>query len=229
MRASAFCLAFLLFVASVAHGICPYPTPKVCAKYFESDAVFLGEVLKREYVSGPDRGNVADWIQYTIRVKEVYRGHADAVEKVLTGNDSASWYGEPGMTHVLFVADGKTSSTCGPLDEAGYVPEILRQIRALQNAADATIEGEVFSRSGGWGGSSGTPAPGIRLAVQRGTEEFDSVTDQDGRFSFLLPPGTYTLIGRELDPSDYSRQNVQHIKLEPGQCVQFQLLTKSKE
>jgi hypothetical protein len=226
MRALGLCLVLVLLVASLAHAICPYPTPKVCSRYFESEVVFFGEVLKMEYVSDPALENDADWIQYTIKVKEVYRGHANTIEKVLTGNDSARWYGEVGKSYVLFVSGGKTSSTCGPLDEPGDVQEIVNQIHALQKASSATIEGEVFSRSGGWGGSSGIPARGIHLKVRRGTEEFDSVTDQNGRFSFTLSPGTYTLIGEDLTPSDYSNQNLQHISLEPGECAQFQLLTR---
>ncbi len=226
MRTSLFGLIALIVVTTTAHAICPYPTPKVCAKYFESDAVFLGEVMKQEYISDPALENDDDWIQYTIKVKEVYRGSARATEKVLTGNDSARWYGEVGKTYVLFISGGKTSSTCGPLDEPDHVTEIVRQIHALKNASRATIEGEVFSRSGSWGGKSGTPAAGIHLKARDGSNEFEAVTDQDGRFSFLLSPGAYTLIADELDPSDYSHRNLQHIRLEPGQCAQFQLLTR---
>jgi hypothetical protein len=225
--ASVFSVA-LSFVTTMAYGICPYPTPKFCARYFESDAVFVGEVSDKEYVDDPDLENDTDWIRYTVKVKEVYRGHANTVEKVLTGNDSGRWYGEVGTTYVFFVNGGKTSHTCGPLDKPEYAQEIVRQIDALKNASSATIEGEVLSRSGPWGGPNGIPVRGIRLKVRGGGKEYDSVTDQNGQFSFLLPPGVYTLIAEGLDPSDYNyrHQDLQYIILERGQCAQFQLLQR---
>lgn len=217
--------AFIVSVTT-AYAICPYPTPKVCAKYFESDTVFLGEILKKEYISDPHLDNDNDWIQYTIKVKEVYLGSARSIEKVITGNDSSRWYGDVSKTYVLFISEGKTSSTCGPLDESDNVEDIISQIHALKNASKVTIEGEVFSRSGNWGGKIGTPAPGMHIHVL-GNREYETVTTQDGKFSFLLSPGTYTLSADEqIDPSDYSHRNMQKMELVPGQCAQFQLLTR---
>jgi hypothetical protein len=221
---SGFFLLALSLIATMVHAICPFPTPKVCASYFESDVVFVGKVLSKEYVSVPDLDNDTDWIQYTIKVEDVYRGHANAIENVRTPNTSIRWLGEEGKIYVFFLKGGKTYSTCGPLDKSEYVQEVARQIDALQNASTATIEGQVFSRSGPWGGGNGVSVEGVPLKVLGGSKEFLSITDKDGRFSILLPPGNYTLIAPGMELSDYSHGNLEKINLERGQCAQFELV-----
>ena len=208
-------------MAADAHAFCPMPTPKVCAEYYESDTVFLGEVTDKGYVSeGPE----FDWIRYTINVKDVYRGHPKTIEHVLTENASNRWNAVVGKTYLVFSRDGQTGSTCGPLDDPEYVLQAIQQIRALKDASQATIEGEVLRR--GPNGSLGDAAEGVRLRVTGIGAEFEAITDQRGQFRVALPPGHYRLVTDYLRPTIYSSRNLDDIKLENGQCAQFQLIAK---
>jgi hypothetical protein len=224
MRIFSLSLMAFLLTTTMAHAICPQPTPKICATFFESDTVFVGKVSKQEYVSDPKLENDSDWIRYTVKVTDIYRGHAKSVEQVLTGNDSGRWSGDVGKTYVFFLSDGKTGSTCGPLDKPEYVQQIARDIEAIRNASSSTIEGQVFSRSGPRGGGNGIPVAGAQLKAIGSGKEYVTVTDKEGKFRISLPPEKYKLNAPAMNPSDYSHGDVQEINLEKGQCAQFELL-----
>ncbi len=217
-------LLAIIINANMALALCPSPTPKICSAYFESDAVFTGKILSQKYVSDPAQDNDYDWIEYSVQVMKEFRGHTSSTSDVRTANASARWIGDVGKTYVFFLNKGKTYSTCGALDEPQYVHDVVREIDTLKRSSTSTIEGQVFSRSGPWGGGNGIPVAGAQLKAIGGGKEYVAATDKEGKFSISVPPGKYKLTASGMKPSDYSRQNIQEIKLEKGQCAQFELL-----
>jgi hypothetical protein len=217
-------LVSIILGSKMAHALCSYPTPKICSAYFKSDVIFTGKVLSQKYVSDPAQENDNDWIEYRVQVINEHRGHASSITIVRTANASARWVGDVGKTYVFFLNRGEAYSTCGPLDEPEYVHNVVREIDTLKRASSSTIEGQVFSRSGPWGGGNGIPVVGAKLKAIGGGNEYVAVTDKEGKFSISVPPEKYKLNTSGMNPSDYSRQNVQEIKLEKGQCAQFELL-----
>ena len=214
--------AIAAFVATAAHAICPHPTPKVCAKFFESDVVFLGKVTALDSVV--DVGGDVNWLRYTTQVKEVYRGQPKKLEHVRTENASARWNAEVGKTYLVFASRGEVGATCGPLDEPEYAQEAIRQIHAFRNVSHATIEGEVLRQ--GATGALEQAVEGIRVKVSGTGGEYESVTDRNGLFTFTLRPGHYRIDSKDLHPTDYSRQDLDDINLVKGQCAQYELTTK---
>jgi len=190
--------------------------------FFESDAVFLGKVTAKNSIVQPN-GDV-DRLRYTIDVKEVYRGHPKRVEHVTTENASARWIADVGRTYLVFAWRGDVGATCGPLDQPEYAREAIRQIHALRNASHATIEGEVLHQ--GANGAIENALEGIRVKVFGPSGEYESVTDHKGQFSFTLSPGHYRIDARDLQPTAYSRQELDDIDLVKGQCAQYELTAK---
>ena len=224
MNTIKYVLLIALLFYSTAHAICPYPTPELCSEYFENDAVFTGRILNREYVSDPKIDNDNDWIQYTSKVIKIYRGNVNSTTTFRTYNGSARWDGDVGKTYVIFLRGTHASATCGPLDDPEYVNRIDKEISVLKKASSSTIQGEVVSKSGPWGGSNGIPVKGEELKVLGKNREFFAITDKDGKFTFNLPPGKYRLSAPGMKPSDYSHTNLNEINLQKGQCAQFQLI-----
>ena len=226
MRITGYVVIAVLFVTSTAHAVCPYPTPKICSEYFENDVVFVGKILEAKYVSDPKQDNDSDWIQYTAEVIRVYRGHVDSITAFRTYNGSARWIGIVGKTYVVFLRGGETGATCGPLDEPEYVNRVERDIARLKTTSSATIGGQVFSKSGPWGGGKGIPVEGVLVKVIGKSKEYASHTDKEGKFMIVLPPGTYRLDAPNMQPSDYNykHQDLQEISVMHGQCAQFELL-----
>src|SRR5476651_2704224 len=84
-------LVWVSLTTGSALAICPFPVPKVCSTYFESDTVFLGKVVGKREV--PAARHDVDDIEFTIEVERTFKGKPDRVEKVYTENASARWPG----------------------------------------------------------------------------------------------------------------------------------------
>jgi len=129
----------LLGLGSEALCICPYPAPKVCSEFFQSDAVFVGRVLSKKW------GDVE--IRFEVQVLRVLKGEVGERVMVYTGNDSARLGWDEGKTYVAFAKrrQGRLEQEddCGPLSDPANVVDTVRQVEALQGATGAVVEGEV--------------------------------------------------------------------------------------
>jgi len=107
----------LLMSATVAHAICPIPTPKVCSAFFESDAVFVGTVISEEVV--PENDNFIEGWRYHLRVARVFRGGVGRRAVVHTSNDSGRLNLAVGREYLLFASlrnrQLEVGDDCGPL------------------------------------------------------------------------------------------------------------------
>jgi hypothetical protein len=94
----------------------------------------------------------------------------------------------------------------------------------MDRCSPTTLTCKLLSKSGPWGGGNGIPVKGVLLKAIGKNKEFTSHTDKEGKFRIVLPPGTYRLDAPDMQPSDYSHQDLQEISLTSGQCAQFELL-----
>ena len=201
--------------AQAAGALCPFPAPKVCSAYFESDKVFYGKVLKKEIFDDYQQ------IRFMIQVLRPFKGRVQAIEVVTTGNDSGRWVADPGEQRVVFARDGKVGDLCSPIDEARHARQTIHTILALTNAKHARVEGVM--RLGP--GPDGPPVAGAKIQIS-GTHDgsFKATTDRRGQFFADVPPGQYHLVVPEgFEPSDYGRGDTDKFDLVRGQCAQFLL------
>jgi hypothetical protein len=80
--------------ATGAFAMCPYPTPRACSAYFESDAVFVATVVSKQRVD--------DYLRFGLRVSRVLRGKVDRSAVVYSGDDSARLLWDVGREYVVF-------------------------------------------------------------------------------------------------------------------------------
>jgi hypothetical protein len=219
IRAIGIVVALWLSVGN-ALAICPYPKPKVCSAFFESDAVFVGTVLSQEY-----SGN-GEYIRFSVRVSQVLRGSVGSTADVYTGNDSARLLWDAGKKYVVFarLQHGRLESAndCGPLSDSARVAETIRQIEDLRGEMSASIEGEVRS-----GAPDGPGIANVAVRVHGGGKTYETKSDSRGLFRVRVPPGRYeVIVDPKLWTSDYNWYNLRAINLVRGQCAQLQLVPR---
>ena len=210
----------LLLSAPRVLAMCPYPTPKACSAFFESDAVFVGTVLSRQYCDNDE------YIRFAVRVSRVLRGSVGASADVYTANDSARLPWEIGKEYVVFarLRRGRLESgdDCGPLSSPGRAAEIIGQIEELRGDESAWIEGEVRSSA-----PEGAGVADVLVRARDGGKTFNATTDSRGAFRLRVPLGHYQiLVDPKLRTSDYNWYNLDDINLVRGQCAQLQLVPR---
>jgi len=204
--------------AGPALAICPYPTPRACSAYFESDVVFVGSVLSRGY-SGD-----GEYLRFGVRVSRILRGSVGKTAVVYSGNDSGRLLWDVGEEYVVFAnrQDGRLLSggDCGPLSDPAKVAETIREIEGLGRGPSASIEGEVRS------GPPDRPGlAGVAVRIRGGGRTYALRSDSRGSFRVEVPPGRYkVLVDPTLRRSDYNSTDLNDIRLVRGQCAQLQLV-----
>jgi hypothetical protein len=212
-----FASLLILGYGARAFAICPGPTPKVCAEFFESDAVFVGKVLSKRWGD--------DYIRFRVAVSKVLRGAVGKTVVVYTENASARLTWDVGRTYVVFaqLRDGRLESWdyCGPLSDPTKVADTLREIELLPSQRGASVEGQVLHQDGMKPG-----VPGVEIRVVGDGVAYTAVTDERGQFHMSLPPGQYQMPIDEsrLVQSTYNMNtDLQHLSLVDGQCAQVLL------
>lgn len=219
MRAIGIVVALWLSIGN-AFAICPYPTPKACSAFFESDVVFVGTVLSQGY---SDNG---EYIRFSVRVSRVLRGSVGPTADVYTANDSARLLWGTDKEYVVFarLQHGRlvSGNDCGPLSDSARVAETIRQIEDLRGETSASIEGEVRSAA--------PDGPGIAnmvVRIQGKGNFYETKSDSSGVFRLHVPPGHYeVIVDPKLRTSDYNWYNLHDINLILGQCAQLQLVPR---
>jgi hypothetical protein len=213
----------VLLFAGPAMGFCEVPQPRlVCAEFFASKVVVEATLVKVSSVANKDDPEDVLAHVYSLRVNRLIRGHVNEVFHVYEGNDSgrATFEWKPGQKYLLFLfyyapekpwaLDGCGNS--GPFDKS---QSVLEQIDAINtHVKSGTIHGEI----------SGEPSHGVRIEARGTNGVFTSRTDANGEFEIKVPAGRYTLrairTGFSFHTADFSYENPQNLRIEPGGCVQ---------
>ncbi|HTO08118.1 MAG TPA: carboxypeptidase-like regulatory domain-containing protein [Myxococcota bacterium] len=204
-----------LALTGEAGAVCSQPAPRVCSEFFRAAAVFTGVVTSR--LAGDDE------TQFTLQVKERFRGALGESVDVAVGNDSGRLDLKEGREYLLFArrARGRLEAADDCAGSSGPVEQAAERIAAIRALADAptTIEGRVTTRMN-W-----RPVPGVKLEISGNGRAGTVETDERGAFRLEVAPGTYSV--RPLTPGvtafDLSTDDPRRVTLEKGQCglVQF--------
>lgn len=229
-RVLVFTAAQVLAIGS-AVAVCFKPNPRVCAEFFHSDAVFVGTVVAEIPVLA-EEGFCEGWV-YRLRARKTYRGPAQDMFEVFTGNDSARLPLDVGETYLLFASTSGGRLTivgCGNSAKLSEAGDAIRQLEKLMKRLKSASDGEV---SGVVGEYVGNDAPGVAEVVvtaRGGGKSYEGVTGKDGWFHIPVPPGAYVVSARSAKgavvPYDLSYDDPQHVVVHKCGCTAIQLLLR---
>ena len=178
-----------------------YGTP-VCAVYWRSDAVFVGQLRD---ITPPDHKSTDTLPTATLHfiVEQPFRGITTATVDVGTLSGTSCDMNFVKGKRYLIYADRESNSNqlfagpCSRTTELGNAVDDLNYIRSLtQQGVTESIAGRVLRMRY-------DPMPGVKIEVRNENKIFETISDQKGDFSVSLAgPGTYTV--KVLVPSSVS-------------------------
>jgi hypothetical protein len=166
-----------------------YDTP-VCALFWRSDAVFVGQVIDiRPLKKKPD--NVYTYAMVRFKVQESFRGVSGPIVGVgVATNTLCEPKFKKGKRYLAYASlDDKTNQLFTGMCRGTTLAvddEYLNELRKLaQREAEESISGRVLTRR--YEG-----VPGIQVEVRSNDKAFKTTTTKYGAFSISLPgPGTF--------------------------------------
>ena len=204
----------------------------MCAEYFASKVVVEATLVKVRSVRAKDDPEGVLAYVYTMRTSRLIRGHIAEVFQVYEGNDSgrATFDWKTGRKYLLFLFYSTAEKLwaldgCGNSGLSDGAKSALEQIDAIQKQnGDGVIHGVVSDQT------LAAPFPGVRV-VARGIQGlYKATTNSKGEFEIRVPPGRYTVratkTGHSFHTADLSYENPQDLQIEPGGCVQVQLVAR---
>jgi len=167
-----------------------YGTP-ICAHFWRSDAVFVGQVIDIKPIEKkPD--NVYTYLMVRFRVQESFRGVSGPIVGVGTATTMCDTKFEKGKRYLVYASlSNKTNQLFTGMCTAttlGVHDETLKELRKLrQREAGESISGSV--KTNRYQG-----LPGITVEVTSGERTFKTMTTKYGEFSVSLPgPGSFNV------------------------------------
>jgi len=164
-----------------------YGTP-TCARYWRSDAVFIGEVVNiKPLKNRPD--DVYTYLLVTFAVQESFRGVSGPRVGVATATTMCDTVFKKGKRYVVYASLDRQGSqlftgmcTGTNLAYGNNLDEYLQELRQLkQQQAPESISGQLKNA-----------VPGLDVEVTSNDKTFKTVTDKYGDFSLSLPgPGSF--------------------------------------
>jgi hypothetical protein len=222
-----------LLLAGPARGVCNVPSPRlVCAEYFASKVVVEATLVKvRSVHAGDDPQDVLAHV-YTLRADRLIRGQISEVFQVYEGNDSgrASFDWVAGRKYILFLfyfaaEESWALDGCGNSGAFNRAKSLLQQIDAIQtHNGGGVIHGMVSDQT------LAAPFPGVAIEARGTNGIYKATTNSEGEFEIKVPTGRYTLRaakkGHSFYTADFSYENPRNLQIEPGGCVQVQLVAR---
>lgn len=129
-------IAVLVFTLTIetAIGACLLDDYSVSAEFSRSTVVALGRVASERQISEQKDSGVLEGVIYTVRVDELFRGHAGKTLTVFSENSSSRLLMQGGQTYLLFLysQSGRLSADyCGNSGLSTNKQSVLNQVRAL--------------------------------------------------------------------------------------------------
>ncbi len=221
-------IGLLVLFGTPGLAVCPQPHPRVCAEFFKSSPVFVGTVVSKRTV--PYEGDFLDGWIYRLRVHRLFRGPTGNFVEVFTENSSARFPLDVGQRYLLFAEryGGRfVIDSCGNSGLLSQAGETIRQIEELEKA---TAGGEIAGRIlAGYGeGYLERPIEGVRVTARGEQKTYATVTDREGRFRIVVPPGKYTVQTESshwtVSPFDLSYDDPSKIVIHNGGCADLLFL-----
>ncbi|MGA2096435.1 MAG: hypothetical protein ABSH39_09075 [Candidatus Acidiferrum sp.] len=218
-------LAVTLSYPSASSAFCPVPEIRANGEFFKSDAVFAGTVVAIRKTPDTDH-DFGGWF-YRLQVEEIFRGSIVNELTVYTEDSDIRFPLEKGRKYLLFAYKRRGRleiDGCGNSDSFANATEALRILNALRKGVQPTeIEGWIAAET------SGIDVSGILVTVQGGSKSYTAVTDKDGWFHFLAPPGRYHLdfSSKEyyLNGGDDFWYKPEGFVLHPGECASLEAVS----
>jgi len=129
-------VSFLL-ASSIATAVCLKGNPSIREEYADSESVFIGKVLKKKDV--PESGGYYEGDEYTVQVKEIFKGKPNKKINIFSENSSGRFPMEIGKTYIIFLHTElgrhqiNNCGNSGLQSEKQDIIKALRQIRRNQN------------------------------------------------------------------------------------------------
>jgi hypothetical protein len=182
-------LAVTLSYPTASSAYCPVPEIRANGEFFKSDTVFTGTVVSIRKTPDTDH-DFGGWF-YRLHVEEIFRGSIVNELTVYTEDSDIRFPLEKGRKYLLFAyrrrgrleIDGCGNSSL--LSEASDALTRLKNLRAGKQPSE--IEGWAAAETGG------IDVSGVVVTVKSQSKSYTAVTDKDGWFHFLAPPGRYKL------------------------------------
>lgn len=215
----------ILWHSPVSSAYCPVPGIRANGEFFKSDVVLIGTVLSiRESPDTDD--DVGGWF-YRMRVEEIFRGPIRKVISVHTENSSARFPLQKGQKYLLFayLKNGRLEIYgCGNSARLSEAADALTRLKSLAAGKQPSeIEGWVVAETGG------IDVSGVVVTIKSKAKSYAAVTDKDGWFHFVAPPGRYKL---DLSSQEYYLNGGDDFWYQPegfvlhrGECASVQVVS----
>lgn len=219
---------FALLLARPAIAVCSVPQPRlVCAEYFSSTVVVEATLVKVKTVGDEDA------YVYSLHADRVIRGDIAGIFRVYEGNDSgrASFGWKTGQKYLLFLFyEGSVKSWeldgCGNSGPLSRAKTVLEQIDAIHTHHDGgVIHGAISTQGLAFSISE------VRIEARAKNGLYVAKTNAKGEFEIKVPAGRYALhalkTGLSFETADFSYENPRALHVEPGGCVQVELVASN--
>jgi len=231
-------LSGALILSSLApslKAVCSAPQPRlVCAEY--SASTFVVEAVLNHHTPIYDKREptTRNADIYTFHVERVFRGELTQTVTVYETNDSgrATFDWIRGEKYLLFLFRSPSGKFweldgCGNSGPLTAATKVLSQLAAIDtHSAYGSIYGAVSH------GSLSARLPGVHVAAKGNGETYNAATNENGEFNMRVPVGTYSVEafrkGLKFDTFELSYSDRNHLQVEPGGCVQVQLIATQK-
>jgi Carboxypeptidase regulatory-like domain len=219
----------MLLGSGPALGMCSVPQPRlICAEYFASEVVSEATLVKIRTIRDRQDPEGVLAYTYTLHADRVIRGRITTGFRVYEGNDSgrATFDWKIGRKYLLFLfysgpdksweLDGCGNS--GPLSSATVALEEIQKIQRRHGVG--FIHGVVSARA------PSAPISGVSVEARGASGRYTATTNAKGEFEIKVPPGRYAVsvakTGFSFNAGDFSYDNPQNVRIQPGGCTQVQ-------
>jgi hypothetical protein len=220
-----FLVLLYLFLPPLGLAVCPVPQIKANGEFFKAYVVFVGTVLSIRTV--PDKGNdLGGWF-YRLRVQETFRGPVRGELTVFTENSSVRFPLELKRDYLLFAYKQPHRLEIDSCGNSALLSDAKDSVQRLRNLRDgkqpAEIEGWVAAETGG------IDVSGITITIKSRSRDYTAVTDKDGWFRLIAPPGRYHVDFSSheyyLNGADSYWYESDNFVLHPGECASLQFVS----
>jgi len=90
-----------LLLSSTVSAVCLKGNQSIKEEYSDSESIFIGKVLKKKEV--PESGGYYEGDEYTVQIKEVFKGNPSKEISVFSENSSGRFPMEVGKTYIIFL------------------------------------------------------------------------------------------------------------------------------